>query len=330
MKEDELPLSAKKQLESYRKSALISEKWGRQSDHEDRGSELCCRRKGGIKLLENRRQTLAELQKEYEINSEMEVICNTEKLDKVKARDLFKVARSAGHFGLFCSCGVVRAMEIFYLDESLSQVWGFLVRLVRDFPSQFEPCDKYFIGYDSACKLKTYCDNQAQRYPNSNIAKIISEIKKVHDRFHIQNHREQCRNGELNPDKYEILKGVNTEVAEQFFSHLLKFVCTFRNTNAIRAPIWILLIIHQWNLKKEAKLNNSLPNAQQLVSNPKLNQEKKFYSCRRLLSNKSKNRFNLLVDECRAKLLKPWSLEGMEVQQRAVQRRFNKRKRKRP
>ena len=171
---------------------------------EDCDSVLCSRGKTSIKLLENRTETLAKLQKEYEIASDMDVICNTQKLDKVKARDLFRVARSAGHFGLFCSCGVVHAMEIFYLDESLSQVWGFLAKLVRDFPSQFEPLDSYFIGYDNACKLKAHCDIQAQQYSNSDIADIISKIKKVHDRLHIKNHREQCRKGELNPDKYEI------------------------------------------------------------------------------------------------------------------------------
>ena len=93
------------------------------------------------------------------------------------------------------------------------------------------------MGYDSACKLKQYCDNQALRYPRSRVAKYISNMRKVHDRLHLQNHREDCKKGDLNPDKYEELNGVNTQVAEQFFSHLLNFVFIFRNTNAVRAPL---------------------------------------------------------------------------------------------
>ena len=128
----------------------------------------------------------------------------------------------------------------------------------------------------------------------------------------------------------KFLNGVNTQVADQFFSHLLNFVCTFRNTSGIRAPIWIFLIIHQWNVKKEAKLNNSIPNAQQLIRNPKLNDAMVFQSGRRPLSCKSKKRFRLLVDECKANLLKPWSQLGRNVHLKGVQRSHNKLKRKRP
>ena len=64
------------------------------------------------------------------------------------------------------------------------------------------------------------------------IAKMISQIRKVHDRLHLQNHLDECKMGELNPDRYDELKNVNTQVAEQFFSHLLRFVKTFRNTSA--------------------------------------------------------------------------------------------------
>ena len=74
-----------------------------------------------IKLLENRDKTLLELQKEYKIDGAADVICNTQELQKVNVRDIFNVARTAGHFGMFCPCGVLCAADIFYLDESLSQ-----------------------------------------------------------------------------------------------------------------------------------------------------------------------------------------------------------------
>ena len=71
--------------------------------------------------MENRVETLAELSDEYRIDGSLNVVCNTQKLQKMSAVDLFRVARTAGHFGFCCACGIVRAIEIFYLDESLSQ-----------------------------------------------------------------------------------------------------------------------------------------------------------------------------------------------------------------
>ena len=197
-----------------------------------------------ITLLENRKETFAELRKEYQIDSSLKVICNTQKLQEMRAVDLFRVARTAGHFGVFCPCGIARAMDIFYLDESLSQCWAFLVKLQNDFPKAF-PLHGLFIGYDNACQLKQFCDNQAKRYPNSVVAVLIAKIRKVHDRLHLKNHHEHCRKGELDPDMYKELDGVNTEVAEQFFSHLLHFVFTFRNTSTVRAPLWMMLILYQ-------------------------------------------------------------------------------------
>ena len=75
-----------------------------------------------VEVLRNRGETLLELEQEYQIDGNVDVICNTQKLEKVNVRKEFKVARTAGHFGMFCSCGIVCAADIFFLDESLSQV----------------------------------------------------------------------------------------------------------------------------------------------------------------------------------------------------------------
>ena len=80
-------------------------------------------------------------------------------------------------------------------------------------------------------------DNQAERYPFSIEAASLAEMKKVHDRLHLRNHHVTCREGELDPDFYPELKGVNTEVAEQYFSHLLKFTKLFKNTTPARAKV---------------------------------------------------------------------------------------------
>ena len=110
----------------------------------------------GIRLLDSRNKTLAELRKGYRNVGAVEVMCNTQKLTKTTSRDLFRVARTAGQFGIFCACWIVLAMDIFYLGESLSQSWGFLIKLMYDFPQKLEPISQYFLGYDNACQFKDF------------------------------------------------------------------------------------------------------------------------------------------------------------------------------
>ena len=193
------------------------------------------------------------------------------------------------------------------MDESLSQALVFLINLVVEFPNKFKPCEKIFIGYDSACMLKNYCDNQAKRYPNSRIIGTIADLRKVHDRLHVKNHHPDCQNGELNPDKHEILKGVNTESAEQYFAHLLKFVTLFKNTSSTRAPIWLMVIQHQWNIRKEARLNNSAPSKKMVCDLPLLKFVKAFKTKVKCISEKTKKQLLSMETEVRLKLLEPWA-----------------------
>ena len=147
MRIEDLPKSAKRKLEEQRSLRNEGER-ERVETQKSRSNNKPFKTKVGdsIKLLENREKTLQELQQEYKIDGAADVICNTQKLQKVNVRDVFNVARTAGHFGMFCSCGVLCAADIFYLDESLSQTQGFLVKLFQSFPEQFEPVDRYFTG----------------------------------------------------------------------------------------------------------------------------------------------------------------------------------------
>ena len=119
MKEEDLPESAKKQLKVWRVSGR---KVRNLTSNVDDSINKFKRGNVSLRLLENRLETLAELKNEYRICSTIDVKCNTQKLTDMKVLDMFKLARSAGHFGIFCPCGIVRAASIFYLDESLSQV----------------------------------------------------------------------------------------------------------------------------------------------------------------------------------------------------------------
>ena len=192
------------------------------------------------------------------------------------------------------------------MDESLSQALVFIVNLIHEFPNKFKPLENIFIGYDSACMFKRYCDSQAKKFPNSPIIDIISKLRKVHDRLHFRNHHPECRNGELDPDKYECLKGVNTECAEQYFAHLLKFVILFKNTSLTRAPIWLMIIQHQWNLRKEARLKNSAPSKKMMQELPSLRFVKGFKTVLKGTSRRTNTKLSALQSEVLKELSKPW------------------------
>ena len=107
---------------------------------------------------------------------------------------------------------------------------------MQKFPQQFEPVESILLGYDNACQLSKFFANQRKRFPHSPTAMLVDKIQKIHDRLHLKNHHESCRKGTLDPDVHVSMKGVNTECAEQFFSHLLRFVFTFKNSSMLRAP----------------------------------------------------------------------------------------------
>ena len=157
--------------------------------------------------------------------------------------------------------------------------------------------------------LKIFSDNQVRKYPESPILRLISKLRKVHDRLHIKNHRKECQDGELNPNKYDSLKGVNTECAEQYFAHLLKFAILFKNTSSTRALVWLLIIQHGWNVRKEARINNSSPSKKMVSELLYLRCVKAFKTGERSLSEETKKQIFSMETEVRAKLLEKWFLK---------------------
>ena len=57
--------------------------------------------------------SLMELAKEYHVNPNSSVKCNTIKQQESTAMNMPEVSRTAGRFGLFTSCGIASAMDIF-------------------------------------------------------------------------------------------------------------------------------------------------------------------------------------------------------------------------
>ena len=122
MKVEDLPVLARAKLENQRSSRKRDEL---RKEHESRNGveNTNLRHSKGkvIKLLENKGETLSELQQEYTIAPSAEIMCNPSKLQGTTIGAAQRAGRTAGHFGLFSPCGIGRAVDIFYLDESLSQ-----------------------------------------------------------------------------------------------------------------------------------------------------------------------------------------------------------------
>ena len=75
-----------------------------------------------VRLLDGRNKSLAELRSEFAVPLNTPALCKTLKLQETTVSNMRKVARTAGHFGIFSPCGIVRRLELHYLDESASQL----------------------------------------------------------------------------------------------------------------------------------------------------------------------------------------------------------------
>ena len=125
-------------------------------------------------------------------------------------------------------------------------------------------------------------------------------------RLETSNHHPDYLNGELDPNKHGILNGVTTESAELYFAHLLKFVMLFKNTSLARASIWLIVIHHQWNVRKEARLNNSSPSKMMVGELPLLRFANDFKTKVKCVSEKTRKQLLTMKTEISMKLLKPW------------------------
>ena len=309
MKVSDLPPSAKQKLDIWHTKRQADDVRKRCWSEVENSRKFRRNVGDSIHLMGDSKMSLLELAMEYQVDPNSAVRCNTMKLQDSTANNMVKVSRTAGHFGLFSPCGIACALDIFWLDESLSQALVFLVKLIDKFPNKFKPLEDVFIGYDCACMQKRFCDNQVRKYPESPILRLISKLRKVHDRLHVKNHSKECQDGELNPNKYDSLKGVNTECAEQYFAHLLKFAILFKNTSSTRALVWLLIIQHGWNVRKGARINNSSPSKKMVSELSYLRCVKAFKTGERSLSEETKKQFFSMETEVRAKLLEKWFLK---------------------
>ena len=68
-----------------------------------------------------------------------------------------------------------------------------------------------------------------------------------------------------------------------------------------------MVIQHQWNIRKEARLNNSSPSKKMVCDLPLLKFVKAFKTKVKCISEKTKKQLLTMETEIRMKLLKPWA-----------------------
>ena len=113
MRVEDLPPSAKRKLDIWLSKRKADEMKKRSWSEVENVRKFRGSVGKSINLMENSGMSLIELAREYRIDPNSPVKCNTVKLQQSTAINMLKVSRTAGHFGLFSPCGIVCALDIF-------------------------------------------------------------------------------------------------------------------------------------------------------------------------------------------------------------------------
>ena len=156
-------------------------------------------------------------------------------------------------------CGIIVDTRELLNCESPSQVFAQLLTLRCDRRVEFQ-----FVGYDSACELKPFLQNLAQK-GNEGAAILLKDTAFVVDRFHIKGHvNPKCNPNsplcEFHPDMdtYSAIKTANTECAEQCFSFLKRFRHMMKYMNKNKFHFFLQTIVLARNRSVDRKLRQNV------------------------------------------------------------------------
>lgn len=162
--------------------------------------------------------------------------CKTTK-DKV----LSNKHKTAGICAAVYNCGIITGITELYGSESLSQVYIFLVWLVKtmlEFP--------HLLAYDDACHLKKFVCNPI-RCNKTDVAKFIAALKIVVDKMHFCNHVDKWCRRNVNPYTDDVFNGINTEACEQTFHFISKYKYATKHMSYGRYNIFMLHLSNMYN-----------------------------------------------------------------------------------
>lgn len=170
-----------------------------------------------------------------------------------KAVDRF-YNRSAGMFYIFRPCGYRLAAYEMYTAESLSSIFTYLVDLFGDDPANL----LNGIVYDRSCGLHPFLVKLGER--GNEIALRYSNLLFMVDIFHVEKHTtDKC--SIQHPDctyhphlqKFDFVKGINSEVAEQSFSRINPFKSSTRKMTYCRRLLYLMFIDEYENKRMDSK-----------------------------------------------------------------------------
>jgi hypothetical protein len=154
--------------------------------------------------------------------------------------------RSFGLHLTFLSCGVVVAFDEAIRSEGMRKVTRHLLRVIKH-GGELPPA----LLYDAACSLKLHWQRwRGTQYLENSIDTAQLPYYLAIDKFHQPNHvRSMCKQIMRydDPSHDGIFAGINTQIAEQFFSYLTKFKGMLRCFSFPRSLIYCLLLFHLHN-----------------------------------------------------------------------------------
>eukprot|EP00732_Lithocolla_globosa_P000708 Lithocolla_globosa_v1_NODE_262_length_4766_cov_108.495648.p2 type:complete len:171 gc:universal NODE_262_length_4766_cov_108.495648:595-83(-) len=163
-----------------------------------------------------------------------------------------KYRRTAGVGACVTSTGYVIGITEFYGAESKTQVYLFILAILSVM-SLLRIAIPTFLAYDDGCHLYRFQKRRANR--SEFLCKLISQIIIVVDRMHFKNHVDSWCKQHMNPNKFEQLKGLNTQSSEQTFSWLKGFKASVCYMNESHFLIFLLRMCHLRN-KRLIKMRN--------------------------------------------------------------------------
>lgn len=158
--------------------------------------------------------------------------------------------RSMGFIASFLNCGIIVGFSDSVNHEGPRKITDHLLTLLKlnaKLPD--------VVVYDAACQLHKFWQFrfEGEHLKRTQYTERLMKMTLVSDRFHNTVHKGTLCKTIFNPDygkNKELLKGVNTSIAEQTFSYLSKFKSALRTFSYPTSALFTILIFHLKNCDK--------------------------------------------------------------------------------
>ena len=163
--------------------------------------------------------------------------------------------RTAGIFYFFRPCGIRLGNYEMYTAEALSDIFKIFLDLFGKYPSREE---LQGVVYDRACDFHPFLIRLAEE-GNEEVSRYLQLFFMV-DIFHVNKHtQDKCVIGNENCvyhphlQKFDYVRGLNTEIAEQSFKEINMFKCSTRKMTYGKRMLFFKLVDHMHNLRITSK-----------------------------------------------------------------------------